>query len=205
MTVLRVKGFEIHKGHLDPAAQAEVLEAVRGIVRAAPLFHPTTSRGQQMSVRMTSAGDAGWTSDRKGYRYQTRHPNGMPWPPIPDPIRAVWTAISGSEARPTSCLVNFYAEGARMGIHQDRDEEQFDAPVVSVSLGAPGLFRMGGTERSDPTSSIWLESGDCVVMGGPARLAFHGIDRIKPGPSQLIPGGGRVNVTLRAVNPLQYK
>ncbi|MEL6126634.1 MAG: alpha-ketoglutarate-dependent dioxygenase AlkB, partial [Pseudomonadota bacterium] len=86
MTVLRVKGFEIHKGHLDPAAQAEVLEAVRGIVRAAPLFHPTTSRGQQMSVRMTSAGDAGWTSDRKGYRYQTRHPNGMPWPPIPDPI-----------------------------------------------------------------------------------------------------------------------
>lgn len=92
-----------------------------------------------------------------------------------------------------------------MGIHQDRDEEQFDAPVVSVSLGAPGLFRMGGTERSDPTSSIWLESGDCVVMGGPARLAFHGIDRIKPGPSQLIPGGGRVNVTLRAVNPLQYK
>ncbi|MEL6598011.1 MAG: alpha-ketoglutarate-dependent dioxygenase AlkB [Pseudomonadota bacterium] len=205
MTVLRVKGFEIHKGHLDPAAQAEVLEAVRGIVRAAPLFHPTTSRGQQMSVRMTSAGDAGWISDHKGYRYQTRHPNGMPWPPIPDPIRAVWTAISGSEARPTSCLVNFYAEGARMGIHQDRDEEQFDAPVVSVSLGAPGLFRMGGTERSDPTSSIWLESGDCVVMGGPARLAFHGIDRIKPGPSQLIPGGGRVNVTLRAVNPLQYK
>ena len=205
MTVLRVKGFEIHKGHLDPAAQAEMLEAVRGIVRAAPLFHPTTSRGQQMSVRMTSAGDAGWISERKGYRYETRHPNGMPWPPIPDPIRAVWTAISGSEARPTSCLVNFYAEGARMGLHQDRDEEQFDAPVVSASLGAPGLFRMGGTERSDPTSSIWLESGDCVVMGGPARLAFHGIDRIKPGPSQLIPGGGRVNVTLRAVNPLQYK
>ncbi|MEL6678220.1 MAG: alpha-ketoglutarate-dependent dioxygenase AlkB [Pseudomonadota bacterium] len=204
MTVLRQNGFEIHKGHLPVERQKVMLDAVRNVVRAAPLFHPVTARGKPMSVRMTSAGEVGWVSDRRGYRYERNHPNGGAWPEIPEEIRAVWDDLSASDHGPTCCLVNFYDEAARMGLHQDRDEGTFDAPVVSISLGAAGLFRMGGAERSSPTSSIWLESGDCVVMGGKARLAFHGVDRIRPGPSPLMPKGGRVNITLRFVAPEIY-
>lgn len=199
MTQMTVAGFVIHKGFLDKAAQQQVVEAVRGVVRKAPLFAPVTPRGKPMSVRMTAAGEYGWITDRRGYRYDTVHPNGGAWPPIPDLIMDIWNGVSGVERRPECCLVNFYGEGARMGMHQDKDEGSFDYPVVSVSLGDDGLFRMGSRERGGKTQSLWLQSGDVVVMGGDARLAHHGVDRIRFGSSSLLDGGGRLNLTLRVV------
>ena len=196
---LSVSGFEIHRGYLDPVSQRSVLDAVREIVRQAPLLQPVTPRGQPMSVRMTAAGAFGWITDRHGYRYERRHPDGREWPPIPEPILAVWRALSGVDRAPECCLVNFYGEGARMGLHQDKDEASFDWPVVSISLGDDGLFRMGGVARGDGTSSVWLKSGDVVVMAGAARLAHHGVDRIRFGSSGLLAQGGRLNLTLRVV------
>ncbi len=153
-----------------------------------------------MRVQMTSAGAFGWFSDRSGYRYEPRHPSGVAWPPIPDQALEIWNAVSGVSRAPECCLVNFYRDTARMGLHQDKDEEDFDMPVVSVSLGDDALFRIGGAERSDPTESIWLSSGDVLVMSGESRLAFHGIDRIKPGTSSLLKNGGRINLTMRVVS-----
>ena len=199
MTQVTVAGFVIHKGFLDKDAQKQVLEAVRGIVRHAPLVAPVTPRGKPMSVRMTAAGEFGWITDRRGYRYDAKHPNGSAWPPIPDLIIDIWNGVSGVARRPECCLVNFYGEGARMGMHQDKDEGSFDYPVVSVSLGDDGLFRMGARERGGKTQSVWLQSGDVVVMGGDARLAHHGVDRIRFRSSSLLQGGGRLNLTLRVV------
>ncbi|PID35278.1 MAG: alkylated DNA repair dioxygenase [Rhodobacterales bacterium] len=154
-----------------------------------------------MSVRMTSAGRYGWYSDRRGYRYAPRHPNGSAWPPIPTPVLEVWQAVSGVTRGPDCCLVNLYGEGARMGMHQDRDEADFSCPVVvSISLGDAGLFRIGGRARGGKTQSIWLESGDVLVLGGDARLAYHGVDRIRFGSSSLLKHGGRINLTLRVVD-----
>lgn len=152
-----------------------------------------------MSVRLTAAGDFGWFSDQRGYRYEEQHPSGVNWPEIPDAIMAIWRAVAGAVPDPECCLVNFYGDGARMGLHQDRDEANFDWPVVSISLGDDALFRVGGTERGGKTESIWLQSGDVAVMGGAARLNYHGIDRIKFGSSSLLKEGGRLNVTLRVV------
>jgi len=194
------KGFVIHPGALDPAEQARMLEDVRAIARAAPLFQPITPRGRPMSVRMTAAGRYGWVTDRKGYRYEPRHPSGVDWPPIPGSILSIWRDVSGTERTPDCCLVNFYGEGARMGLHQDKDEADFTMPVVSISLGDDGLFRMGNEERGGKTSSVWLRSGDVVVMGGEARLKHHGVDRIRFGSSTLLPQGGRINLTLRVVD-----
>jgi len=196
---LNVRGFEIHKGWLDAQAQVALLEAVRGIAKDAPVFSPMTPYGKPMSVQMTSAGRFGWVSDRSGYRYATQHPAGLAWPAIPDPVLAIWDAVSDSDRQPECCLVNFYGEGARMGMHQDRDEASFDHPVVSVSLGDEGLFRIGNTEKGGKTESLWLTSGDVVVMGGDARLTYHGVDRIRFGSSTLLPKGGRINLTLRVV------
>jgi DNA oxidative demethylase len=148
---------------------------------------------------MTSAGRVGWVTDRAGYRYADRHPSGVACPPIPEAVLAIWRGVTGLARDPDCCLVNWYGEGARMGLHQDRDEGDFGWPVVSVSLGDDGLFRMGGAARRDPTTSLWLTSGDVVVMGGAARLAFHGVDRIRFGSSTLLPPGGRLNLTLRVV------
>jgi alkylated DNA repair protein (DNA oxidative demethylase) len=153
-----------------------------------------------MRVRMTSAGRYGWFSDRRGYRYIPRHPDGGAWPPIPGPVLDEWRALVSPERDPDCCLVNFYGEGARMGLHRDADERDFRWPVLSISLGDPATFRIGGPERSDPTTSLPLESGDVVVMGGAARLAYHGIDRIRFGVSPLLPEGGRINLTLRVVD-----
>jgi len=200
MAVLAVNGFTIHKGRLDPAAQARLRDEVRAVAAAAPPFAPTTPWGSPMRVRMTSAGRYGWFSDRRGYRYIDAHPSGVPWPPVPPTALELWRALVTEDRDPDCCLVNFYGEGARMGLHRDTDEADFSWPVLSISLGDPGRFRIGGTARSDPTRSVELESGDVVVMGGAARLAYHGIDRIRFGASPLLPDGGRINLTLRVVD-----
>ena len=197
---LTVRGVEIWQGWLDRASQEAMLADLREVARAAPFVRPETRRGRPMSVRMTSAGRYGWISDRKGYRYMDRHPSGVPWPPIPDSVLAVWRGITGLSRDPDCCLINHYAEGARMGLHQDRDEADFSWPVLSVSLGDDALFRIGNLERGGRTESVWLSSGDVLTLGGAARLLHHGVDRIRPGSSTLLPQGGRINVTLRVVD-----
>ena len=207
MERIELKGVAILRGALDEAEQRRLVEAARAIARAAPMFHPETRWGKSMSVRMTSAGEFGWVSDRRGYRYERRHPSGVAWPEIPEEIMAVWGRFAGigmgASTHPTRlpecCLVNFYGEGARMGLHQDRDEADFGQPVVSVSLGDEGLFRVGSVERGGKTESLWLRSGDVAVIGGAARLVHHGVDRIRFGSSGLLPEGGRINLTLRVV------
>jgi alkylated DNA repair protein (DNA oxidative demethylase) len=187
---------------LDLAAQGALLADLRRIVAEAPLFTPTMPRsGKKMSVRMTNCGPLGWVTDQeRGYRYQATHPEtGSSWPPIPRMLLDLWNEVGGYAAPPEACLVNYYAGEAKMGLHQDKDEEDFSAPVLSVSLGDTGIFRVGGTSRKDPTEKYELKSGDVVVLGGADRLAYHGIDRILPGTSDLLPEGGRFNLTLRRV------
>ncbi|MDD9725324.1 alpha-ketoglutarate-dependent dioxygenase AlkB [Roseovarius sp. SK2] len=197
---LEIRGFRIFKGFLEAAEQAALVEALRGVVRAAPLFSPMTPYGKPMRVKLTSAGRYGWVSDRRGYRYEPRHPDGMAWPPIPEEVLQIWRDLVSSERMPDCCLVNFYDADARMGMHQDRDEADFSWPVLSVSLGDEGLFRIGNATRGGKTESHWLQSGDVVVMGGDARLTYHGIDRIKPGTSMLLEKPGRINLTCRVVD-----
>ncbi len=196
----------IHQALWCEDEQRAALEAVMKGEAAAPFFVPTMPRtGKPFSVRMTNFGSLGWVSDREnGYRYQVTHPlTGDPWPPIPPIVLDAWQRFSGYPHPPEACLVNYYAPGARMGLHQDRDEQEFDAPVVSLSLGEDCRFRIGATTRGGPTRSFRLASGDIVVFGGPARLAFHGVDRLYPGTSDLLrdwfPEGGRINLTLRRV------
>ncbi|MEQ8365313.1 MAG: alpha-ketoglutarate-dependent dioxygenase AlkB [Roseicyclus sp.] len=200
VTTLDVGGVAVWPGRISADAQAAMLDDIRAVVRAAPLFVPETARGRKMSVRMTAAGQYGWVSDRRGYRYERLHPGGVPWPAIPDSVMKIWHEVSGVAADPQCCLVNFYTEGARMGLHQDRDEADFTMPVVSISLGDDALFRVGGTQRGGPTRSVWLKSGDVAVMQGAARLAYHGIDRVRWGSSSLLAQGGRINLTLRVVD-----
>jgi alkylated DNA repair protein (DNA oxidative demethylase) len=197
-----VPGCDLFPGYLDRAAQQDLVAELIRAVEAAPYFTPEMPRtGKPFSVRMTNLGPLGWVSDRTGgYRYQATHPTtGAPWPAIPPAIQALWAAVSDYPASPEACLVNYYASGAKMGLHQDRDETDFGAPVVSISLGDTCRFRVGGTARTDPTRGFELKSGDVLVLGGAARLAFHGVDRILPGTSTLVPGGGRINLTLRRV------
>jgi alkylated DNA repair protein (DNA oxidative demethylase) len=198
-----VPGLVYAPGYLSREEQDELVVDLREAVKQAPLFTPRMPRtGKEFSVRMTNCGALGWVSDReRGYRYQADHPEtGAPWPKIPDLALRAWE-LAGYQAQPEACLVNFYNAQAKMGLHQDRDEQTFDAPVVSVSLGDTALFRIGGTDRRDPTRSFRLQSGDVLVFGGPARLAFHGIDRLYAGSSTLLDKGGRLNLTLRRVTP----
>jgi alkylated DNA repair protein (DNA oxidative demethylase) len=194
----------LRPGYLDRLAQEALLAAVRDVMRQAPLYTPRMPRsGKPFSVRMTNCGPLGWVSNQNGYRYQAEHPEtGRPWPPIPDMVRKAWDELSDYAGPPQACLVNVYAPGTKMGLHQDRDEDDFSAPVVSLSLGDTCLFRIGGTKRSDPTRSFRLASGDAFVLGGATRLAFHGVDRILIGTSTLLPEGGRINLTLRRVTKL---
>ena len=194
-------GLRLYPGYLDREAQVAVLTAINDVLVAAPLFTPRMpSSGRPMSVRMSNCGSLGWVTDERGYRYQSAHPeNGRPWPPIPKALIALWNEIARYPHSPEACLINFYGSTAKMGLHQDRDEKDFDAPVVSVSLGDCCLFRVGGRKRSDPTRSFRLSSGDALVLGGDTRLAFHGVDRIYPGTSSLLPEGGRINLTMRRV------
>ncbi|OCP37341.1 alpha-ketoglutarate-dependent dioxygenase AlkB family protein [Ensifer sp. LC163] len=198
------KGIKHIPGFLDRARQEQIVDAIRGVVAEAPLFVPEMPKtGKPMSVRMTNCGPLGWVTDReKGYRYQPQHPaTGRPWPPMPEVLLEIWNAVSASDKQPEACLVNFYSEEARMGLHQDRDERDLETAVVSISLGDSCLFRVGGKERGGQTVSFRLESGDIVVLGGEGRLAFHGVDRIYPNTSTLLKNGGRLNLTLRRVNP----
>jgi DNA oxidative demethylase len=194
-------GLRLCPGYLDRGAQEAVLEALREVMRAAPIYTPRMpNSGKPMSVRMTNCGPLGWVTDERGYRYQTTHPvTGAPWPPIPEILLNAWRELARYAHLPQACLVNVYGPDARMGLHQDRDEEDFAAPVVSLSLGDACLFRVGGQKRNDPTRSLKLASGDAIVLGGASRLAFHGVDRIMPGTSTLLIEGGRINVTLRRV------
>jgi DNA oxidative demethylase len=202
------EGVRFLPDYFDAAAQQALVEAIRLVVKAAPLFTPVMPKtGTPMSVRMTNCGSLGWVTDKtNGYRYQSTHPEtGEPWPAIPDMLLQLWRDISGYAAQPEACLVNFYNEVAKMGLHQDRDEKDFFAPVVSVSLGDEARFKIGSTTRGGKTHSITLRSGDVLVMGGASRLAYHGIDRIYPGTSTLLPKGGRINLTLRRVNTAEAK
>ena len=189
---------------LGRVEQEALLGELRGIVAEAPFYTPTTPRtGKPMSVRMTNCGELGWLTDKeKGYRYEPVHPEtGKPWPPIPQQLLKLWEEVAEFPAPPEACLINYYAKGTKMGLHRDEDEETFDAPVVSISLGDTAMFRIGGLTRKDPTRRIELESGDGVVFGGEDRLIYHGIDRIVAGSSDLLPEGGRINLTLRRVTP----
>ncbi|QKV19808.1 alpha-ketoglutarate-dependent dioxygenase AlkB family protein [Oricola thermophila] len=196
------KGVRHIPGCLSPDAQRALIEEIRDIVKQSPLYTPTMPRtGKPMSVRMTNCGTLGWVTDREhGYRYQETHPGtGKPWPPIPQALLDIWADHSGYPHPPEACLVNFYDDKAKMGLHQDRDEEDLDAPVLSVSLGDECLFRIGETKRSGRTVSFRLASGDVLVLGGEGRLCFHGVDRIYPATSTLLKHGGRINLTLRRV------
>lgn len=185
---------------LDQAAQSALVVDVRAILRIAPLVQPMTPSGKPMSVRMSAAGDYGWVTDRKGYRYQRRHPDGQSWPAIPLSLSSLWQKYSNSDRAPQCCLVNWYGPEAKMGLHQDKDEADLTQPVLSISLGDEARFRIGGVNRSDPTRSVWLRSGDIVVLQGPSRLAHHGIDKIRAGSSSLLQSPGRINLTLRVVD-----
>lgn len=190
-------GFRLWPGLLDAAEQAELLAEVRRGLEAAPLYRPVTPGGRPFSVRMSNFGALGWVSDRQGYRYQPTHPvTGAPWPAIPPRLLSLWDALTGWPTPPDACLVNLYQGEAKMGLHQDRDERDLTAPVLSISLGDTAVFRIGPAEGG-ATHSVRLASGDVCALTGSARLARHGIDRLLAGSSRLLPGGGRVNLTLR--------
>lgn len=196
------QGFRFFPGHLNDAEQRALTGFITAAIAAAPLFTPVMPKsGRPFSVRMTNLGPLGWVSDRRGYRYQPSHPEtGLPWPAMLPELLALWRDLSRYGHEPEACLVNLYRGDARMGLHQDRDELDFAAPVLSVSLGDAARFRLGGSERGGGTETLRLNSGDVLVMGGESRLAFHGVDRIYGGTSSLVPGGGRINLTLRRVN-----
>ncbi|MEQ9146230.1 MAG: alpha-ketoglutarate-dependent dioxygenase AlkB [Parvibaculaceae bacterium] len=195
------EGTIVWPGALPRARQEALVATLREALAEAPFYRVRMPRtGRPLSVSMTNLGRLGWISDKQGYRYEPRHPvTGRPWPPIPEELLRIWNELTGYPALPEACLVNFYAEGARMGLHQDRDEEPMDAPVLSVSLGDTAVFRLGGLERKGRTQSFRLHSGDVMMLAGPSRLRFHGIDRILPGSSTLLEKGGRLNLTLRRV------
>lgn len=200
MSVL--EGFRHLPGYLDPGRQRELLGHIRTVLAEGPLYAPTMPRtGKPLSVRMSNCGPLGWVSDKAGgYRYQAVHPEtGRPWPDMPQLLIKIWREVAGYPVLPEACLVNYYAAGAKMGSHRDEDEADTRAPVVSVSLGDDATFHIGGLKRAGPKRRLLLRSGDVVVLGGAARMAYHGIDRIHPGTCDLLEEGGRLNLTLRRV------
>jgi len=192
-----MEGFRFWPGALSVSGQAALLAEVLAAADQAPFYRPVTPGGRPFSVEMTNLGPLGWVSDRGGYRYQPTHPEtGVPWPSMPEALLALWSDLTGWPEPPDACLVNRYREGARMGLHQDLDEQDHSAPVLSVSLGDAAMFRIGAA-GGGPTRTVKLASGDVCALTGPARLARHGIDRVVAGSSTLVPGGGRINLTLR--------
>lgn len=195
-------GARLLRAVLDREAQAALLADIGAVLAEAPLYRPAMPRtGRPFSVEMSNCGSLGWVSDRVGgYRYQTTHPfTGRPWPPMPTCLLQLWACHAGHPAPPEACLINVYDGAARLGSHVDRDEQDLTAPVLSISLGDDAVFHVGGPRRADAKHRELLRSGDIVVLGGAARLAHHGIDRVIAGSSALIPGGGRINLTLRRV------
>ena len=194
-------GIVLWPDALDAAAQKALVAEIFAGAETAPFMRPTMPMsGKPFSVEQTNFGPLGWVSDARGYRYQATHPlTGKAWPEIPGLLLSLWDACTDYGAAPDCCLANLYRGSAGMGLHQDKDEAAVDAPVLSLSLGDEALFRIGGHTRRAPTRSLKLKSGTVLMFGGPARMAFHGIDRIVPGRSALVPGGGRLNLTLRKV------
>ena len=196
-------GFRYLPGYFDRAQQEALVKAVINATGPAPFYRPRMPRtGQPMSVTMSNFGPLGWVTDKdKGYRYETHHPEtGEAWPDAPPALMALWDEVAGYPAPFEACLINYYTANSRMGLHVDWDEAATDAAVVSVSLGDKARFRLGGPTRKGKTHSLVLSSGDVVVLGGAARRCYHGVDRIYPGSSTLVPDGGRINLTLRRVS-----
>ncbi len=219
---MALPGFRHLQQYFARPAQERLLSDVMEAIAEAPLYVPTMPRsGRPMSVRMTNCGALGWVTDKTGgYRYQATHPvTKAAWPPMPPSLLALWRDVANAGATPEACLVNYYGATAKLGLHQDADEEDRSAPVVSVSLGDDAWFRIGGLERTDSTERILLRSGDVVILGGTARMAFHGVDRILAGTSDLLRGSGlggaggslfandfehgRINLTLRRVSVIE--
>ncbi len=178
-----------------------LIEAVEQVVAVSPYRHMTVRGGHKMSVAMTNCGNFGWVSDETGYRYDPLDPlTGNPWPAMPEPFRQVASGAALAAGfrtfEPDACLVNRYQPGAQMGLHQDKDEKDFSAPIVSLSLGLPAVFLFGGMRRSERPRRIQLQSGDVVVWGDSQRLAYHGIARLAPGDHPLT-GSCRINLTFR--------
>lgn len=199
------KGFLYKPEYFDRQAQADLIEQIGHAVRGpAPFWRPTMPRtGQPMSVVLSNFGDLGWVSDQEGgYRYESHHPKtGKKWPPMPPILLDIWRDLTDCSVLPEACLINYYREGAKMGMHVDADEYALGAPIVSISLGDPARYRIGGPIRGGKTHSLKLSSGDVVVLAGEARQCYHGIDKVFYGQSRLIPKGGRINLTMRRVHP----
>jgi len=197
---INLNGSLIYPAYLDVEAQESLVEDLRKIASVAPFRQFDTRSGRKIGVRMTSAGDYGWFSDHKGYWYEKKQPDGAAWPEIPLSLLQIWQDLAGVDRAPQCCLVNFYGENVKMGLHQDKDERDFLLPILSISLGDDALFRVGGKNRSDPTGSVWIKSGDIALLTGPSRLAYHGIDKTRFASSSLLKNKGRLNVTLRVVD-----
>lgn len=200
-----IYGFDYFPNYYSRLEQEDLLNDIRHIVKEAPLITPIMPKtGKEMSVRQTNCGELGWVTDKEqGYRYQKNHPiTGKAWPDIPPSLQNLWQKLSGFPQPAEACLINFYAPQARMGMHQDKDEMELNAPVISISLGDSCLFRIGTTEKQGKTHSIRLNSGDVIMFGGKERLAYHGVDRIYPNTSTLLKVPGRVNLTLRRILPI---
>jgi DNA oxidative demethylase len=193
-------GVTLWRERFSPIEQKTLLEDVLARLEEAPLYRPVMpGTAKPFSVEESNFGALGWVADKAGYRYQPTHPlTAKPWPAIPDALLALWAGINDG-APPECCLINLYRPGAKMGLHQDRDERDVSAAVIGVSLGDEALFRIGSAVRGGKTQSVTLASGDVIAFGGAARLAYHGIDRIRPGTSRLLPDGGRLSLTLRRV------
>ena len=203
------QGFAHYPLYFDASQQAALIDAVKAGVEAAPFYQPTMPRtGAPLSVVMSNFGPLGWVTDKVGgYRYEAVHPKtGAAWPALPKLLQDLWDDVSGYPAPPEACLINWYRQdgdngkGAKMGQHIDNDEHDVRAPVVSVSLGDPAMFRLGGSKRGGSTHGIKLLSGDVVVLGGAARQCYHGVSKVDYGQSALVPRGGRINLTMRRVN-----
>lgn len=195
-------GLKYLPAYFDRASQEQLVATLRDALARAPFYTPVMPKsGRPLTVRMSNLGPLGWVSDRSGYRYQPHHPEtGEKWPPIPSAVMEVWRQVSDYPHEPEACLVNYYREGAKLGLHRDEDEKDFSAPVVSISLGDTAIFRIGGLERGGKTETLKLTSGDVLVLGGASRLRYHGVDRVLSGTSTLLKDGGRINLTLRRVN-----
>ncbi|MGA7804407.1 DNA oxidative demethylase AlkB [Bradyrhizobium sp.] len=195
-----VEGAVLLRGFVRPV-EAELIAALRAIIQQAPFRHMETPGGHRMSVAMTNCGGFGWVTDRSGYRYDALDPcSGKPWPSMPPVFRELAAQAADcagfAQFAPDACLINRYAPGARMSLHQDRDEIDFSNPIVSVSLGLPAIFLFGGLKRSDKPQRFRLAHGDVVVWGGPSRLFFHGVAPLADGEHGLL-GRQRINLTFR--------